>query len=182
MNHNTSLEFISTTKKGQLSAYISRLYLEAFPPEERREEAEWWRLAEDKKNFTIDALLSGGKPVGLLTYWDFPAFRYVEHFAIDAACRGGGLGGSSLNAFISSSSLPVVLEIEPPETEQAIRRADFYSRHGFLTSTRSYLQPPYGPDFEPLPLLLLCNDKDFLEKHFDEVVRTIHTNVYFTQD
>ena len=29
-------------------------------------------------------------PVGLITYWDFGHFYYIEHFAIDPAQRNGG--------------------------------------------------------------------------------------------
>lgn len=49
----------------------------------------------------------------------------------------------------------MVLEVEPPVTEQAIRRIKFYERLGYQTFPDAYYQPAYHEGYPPLELRLM---------------------------
>lgn len=75
---------------------LCQLYLEAFPEEERRPLEKWLKLIDEEPMFRILTVMKNGNFVGFMTYWTFPDFTYVEHFAIKPSYRGGGLGGVAL--------------------------------------------------------------------------------------
>ena len=102
------------------------LYLSAFPAEERRDVSDLVRLMCGEPRFHVLAAYDEAGFAGFITYWDFSAFRYVEHFAISDACRGKGYGGAVIEHVKSATDLPILLEVEPPVTEQAVRRIRFY--------------------------------------------------------
>lgn len=136
---------------------LEGIYLSSFPPEERRD---WQdvirRNGKDLNILTIQSEQSC-EPTGLLTYWLFDDFVYIEHFAVAASSRGAGVGSKALQAFITASKVPVLLEVEPPETDDAVRRIAFYSRHGLDVISTGYIQPPYMPGLPSVPLFLMSN-------------------------
>ena len=71
------------------------LYLSAFPAEERRDVSDLVRLMRGEPRFHVLAAYDEAGFAGFITYWDFSAFRYVEHFAISDVCRGKGYGNIS---------------------------------------------------------------------------------------
>lgn len=156
------------------------LYENAFPEEERRPTADWIRLMSERASFHADAiLLSDGTFAGILTYWTFKGFGYVEHFATQPALRGHGLGGKAIASLIEKARpTPIVLEVEPPTDETARRRISFYERQGLSLVEKDYIQPPYRPDGECLNLHLMSTDKDFAETNFTFIKGTIHREVY----
>lgn len=131
----------------------------AFPIDERRDDYLQRELADSEPKFHSCAILSGDSNdfVGLLSYWDFNSYIYIEHFAIDSEMRNCGLGGDVLSQFIKEIGLPVVLEVELPTDHLSSRRIDFYTRHGFsLWETIPYIQPPYRKGGEELPMHLMA--------------------------
>lgn len=164
------------------SSYLSpavQLYEQAFPRCERRDTAQWVKLIASHPAFRVEAIEQGGGFAGFISYWEFSTFCYVEHFAVASNLRGGGIGGKAIEALIRAQApKPLVLEIEPPADALTRRRHDFYARHGLHLSTAPYLQPPYHADEAPLPLALMTTDSDFLAHHLDEVINTVHRQVY----
>ena len=63
-----------------------------------------------------------------MLYWETPDFRYIEHFCILPALRGQRYGSRALSML--PNDRPVILEIDPPVDEIAIRRKAFYERCG----------------------------------------------------
>lgn len=122
------------------------LYEDSFPPEERRP---WDALASLPDNFSVYGITCGGTVTGLITLWRFEGeMVYIEHFAVDPAMRGSGIGKSVLAAVRRMASpLPVILEVEPEgSTPEAARRLGFYRRNGFIDFPEfNYIQPPYSP-------------------------------------
>lgn len=155
---------------------LERIYLESFPLEERRN---WEEIIEPKSSYgpIIHVIYDkSGLSAGLLTYWAFDTFVYIEHFAVDSAQRGHGVGTAALTGFISEQSKPIVLEIERPEVSaDATRRYEFYRRIGFLEIAKDYVQPPYYPGLSEVPMWLLSND-EFLDPGMVESV--LHKKVY----
>ncbi len=156
-----------------------QLYIEAFPECERRDVKAWRTLAQAGEDFTVCGIYSGGIFCGIVTLWDFGSFCYVEHFAVQPARRGGGLGAKVLEACMQARpAVPFVLEAEPPETEMATRRIGFYTRCGFALDATPYLQPPYRRTDDWLPLCLMSTDSSFLAVRREDVKRNIYTRVY----
>jgi len=162
---------------------LERVYLSSFPDGERRDWCDLRSKADDRSHplslYTITD--DSGVPVGLITVWNFSEFFYVEHFAVDSAARGGGLGGRALDETLAmlGNGKPVVLEVEPPTGGYgpvAERRVGFYRRHGFTDFPHyNYIQPPYSPGLPSLPLMLMstCAGVDL-----DMVSATLHREVY----
>lgn len=136
---------------------ILRIYLDSFPPEERRP---FEQIADGQLPLRLLAVMRGGYVVGMLTYWDFNTFRYVEHFAIESEMRGKNIGTLAMSLFLEQSPVPVVLEVERPESgEFAVRRIRFYERLGFhALADYDYIQPPYAEGLSEVPLLLMSTD------------------------
>lgn len=154
------------------------LYQSAFPAAERRDLDRWRDLRLEEPAFTAYAILLEEAFGGFLTVWQFEDFVYVEHFAVSPDMRGGGIGAQALATLIVQLSLPVVLEVEPAGEEMADRRIGFYRRNGFTLDERRYLQPPYRPGDDWLPLCLMSTDPVYLEAHYEKIVQTIYERVY----
>ena len=160
-------------------AHAVTLYEQAFPVEERRRSDEWIRFYEDKENFSIGSIENATGFVGFLSFWCFVDFVYIEHFATLPSCRGKGIGERILRQFIhDNSTRPIVLEVEPADSELSSRRIAFYERQGFALSSQTYVQPAYQQGGLSVPLCLMCTNSTFLSVNFANVVRTLHTMVY----
>ncbi len=158
---------------------IAVTYEQSFPVAERRPFPLVRELIDAHPSFTANALLRGDAYLGFITSWEFEAFRYVEHFAIDASARNSGVGGEALRLFLGQNNQPVVLEVELPENDLNRRRIAFYERQGFVFYDQPYFQPPYHPE-EPvsLELRLMTWGEVCLDRTFDEWTRLIHREVY----
>ena len=130
-----------TTADTDLYSYMEKLMTQSFPSEEYRELEELRKYTDTKTHFYNNIIFHNNTPVGLITYWDFGHFYYIEHFAIDPAQRNGGYGKSVLNHLCQLLKHPIVLEVEIPEEEMAKRRINFYQRQGFSLWEKPYQQP-----------------------------------------
>ena len=156
-----------------------KLYLSAFPPEERRPVKQWIQLNQANTSFHILVIKHECAFAGILTYWKFNDFIYIEHFATVSSLRGQGIGQSALHTFIKGTEgLPIVLEVELPHTPLAKRRIGFYERVGLSVVQRPYDQPPYPGQKEYFPLLIMSTDASYTDNHFKQIVSTIHREVY----
>ena len=114
--HNTATEEYRFTEQ---------LLTAAFPPEEYRDFEELRALTQSDPRFRNHAILDRGELVGVLSYWDFGRFHYVEHFAVCPGMRNRGYGRKVLGMLRSRLHTPVVLEVERPDSELAARRIAF---------------------------------------------------------
>lgn len=148
-------EFIPTPEK---ISRFKEIYLEAFPPEERRP---WGALeillASGGGIFHPFAIMNGDEMIGLITVWQLEEMNYIEHFAISPIMRGNGVGTAALLALMEKMPGNYLLEAEPRECgEIARRRINFYSRLGFMPREDfSYMQPPYAEGLPEVPLTLM---------------------------
>ena len=104
-----------TTADTDLYSYMEKLMTQSFPSEEYRELEELRKYTDTKTHFYNNIIFHNNTPVGLITYWDFGHFYYIEHFAIDPTQRNGGYGKSVLNHLCQLLKHPIVLEVEIPE-------------------------------------------------------------------
>ena len=160
--------------------FVEALLHAAFPEEERRDDELQRNYTNHHPKFHCCLLTDDGSPVGLLTYWDFTDFVYIEHLAIHESMRNGGYGGRALDLFIRQAGRPVVLEVEMPRIKGDIthRRIAFYRRHGLSLRKMAYRQPPYREGDEWLPMKLMSNGGMKWLKMADMVCDTLYREVY----
>lgn len=159
---------------------LRQIYEEAFPPQERRP----WELIDHlPEEFSIYGIKCDGVLKGLITLWKFEGeIAYIEHFAVDSAMRGAGIGASTLAAVRQiASPLPIVLEVEPEgSSPDAARRIGFYRRNGFVDfADFDYIQPPYSPRLPPVKLTIMASDSTVDPR---AVAGRLHRSVYGAQD
>lgn len=167
---------------------IEHTYMDSFPEAERRPFPLLRRLSCEHPAFTVWALFQQLPTLsteatqevytGFITAWKFEKFIYIEHFAIDASARNGGIGGRALKQFLASCQAPVVLEVEIPTDELSKRRIGFYERLGFTLDQHLYYQPPYQEGGETLEMRLMTYGKIDLAIFFEQVKQTLYTQVY----
>ncbi|MDE6582187.1 MAG: GNAT family N-acetyltransferase [Duncaniella sp.] len=167
---------LKSEKSATIPARMETIYTEAFPPEERRLWSDILRLADNDQRFHFYTIMSDDRPAGLITVWHLGLARYVEHFAIDPAMRGAGIGQDVIKKIISMPGAPVVLEVEPESAgDTARRRIGFYTRAGLSAHhSFSYIQPPYGPGLPEVPLTLMTS----APLPLDEVSALLHREIY----
>lgn len=158
--------------------YMERLLTASFPPDEYRDLVELRHHTDNRANFYNNIILDGSTPIGLVTYWDFGDFCYIEHLAIDPGQRNGGYGKKLLTHLSELLKRPIVLEVEPPTEEMAQRRINFYKRQGFVLWEKEYVQPPYRKDSKELPMYLMASGGLDCEKDFERVRAKLHQEVY----
>lgn len=90
---------------------VENTYNDSFPEAERRAFSLVRELVKDEPRFTVYTLFKDQVYAGFITAWSFGTFIYVEHFAIDASARNGGIGGESMKQFMALCNAPVVLEV-----------------------------------------------------------------------
>lgn len=151
---------------------------EAFPPAERRSRKGFARIFGDPALRLAVRRDVSGLPAAFLLGWALEGFRYVEHFAVSASLRGQGMGGRMLADFLAADATPVVLEVEPPQTDTARRRVAFYERLGFHLNPYPYEQPPLQPTTPAIPLLVMSWPAPLSEEDFGRVREELYRRVY----
>ncbi|MBQ2857092.1 MAG: GNAT family N-acetyltransferase [Bacteroidaceae bacterium] len=158
--------------------FMEALLETAFPLQERRDSTWQRRNVNDNPLFHNILITDDEHPVGLLTYWDFKDFIYIEHFAIDHRLRNNGYGQQTLSVLKEQTKLPIVLEAEEPTDELTKRRIGFYRRQGFILQDFSYQQPPYRPEDKWFPMKLMtfgivnmANARDIIYREVYQVKR-----------
>lgn len=154
------------------------LYCAAFPPSERRNLGGLEYMLHYNSQFRADALMKEDNFCGFFTYWTFPRFVYVEHFAVDPTMRGQNIGSEVMSTFMENTKLPIVLEVEMPEGPDSIRRIKFYEKLGLKVISHNYVQPFYDGSGNILPMLIMSNDYHFADKHFKLIKNTLYKEVY----
>ena len=115
--------------------------------------------------------------------WNFENILYIEHFAVNPAYRNAGLGSRIIQEIptISHMNLTdgvICLEVEPPETDDAIRRIEFYKRNGYFINEFEYVQPPLSSGKAPVKLMIMTYGKSLTELEFQELKHILYKRVY----
>lgn len=157
---------------------IEQLLVDSFPVDERRDMLDFERIACENPRFALHGALDGNNVIGFISTWDFESFCYMEHFAVDSSVRNQGIGSQVLDHFVAQAVKPLILEVELPTCELACRRIAFYKRHRFvLWEDVDYVQPPYSPSRQALPLRLMTSGFDTATA-VEEAAREIKRVVY----
>ena len=155
------------------------IYEGSFPVDERRPLAEHLQTLTDSR-YTFKPLLDdGGTVVGLLGYWRFEVFTFLEHIAISSSCRGSGLGTSTVKGLQDTAPLPLILETELPEmNSQAPKRIRWYESLGFQSNQQEYVQPAYAKQQNPVPSRIMSYPHLLSPEGFEAIRETLYSQVY----
>ncbi|MDE5610986.1 MAG: GNAT family N-acetyltransferase [Odoribacter sp.] len=170
------------SEKEEVFQWLAVLYAEAFPPEERRDMEQLKELLSTEPDMFFNAVKCDGELAGLLVYWDFGTFYYLEHLAVFAELRNRKIGQRILNWVNEHLKGVWVLEVEPDDTEMAKRRIGYYQRNGFRILDKSYLQPAYRPGGEAFPLWIMGNGTGQSQDDLNRQIQTIKNRVYYRQN
>ena len=157
--------------------FAQDLFESAFPDEERPsfEDVE----EREQQNFHFEVItLDDDEAIGLLTYWDFDEFVYVEHFAIDEEYRGRGLGRAAFLEFMSQHTDQMVLEIELPGNDSSDCRMEFYTDMGLFANPQEYWQPSYHKSNELALRMIIMSKYELDDDDFDAMRSILYKEVY----
>lgn len=158
---------------------LTTLYVEAFPPEERRQLGQLSELLKNETDMYFNAVECEGELAGLFVYWNFGSFYYLEHLAVFAEMRNKKIGQQILDWVKENLQGVRLLEVEPAETEIAVRRINYYRRNGYCILDESYMQPPYDSEGEEFPLWIMGNETGQDRKVLQKQIQTIKEKVYY---
>lgn len=160
-------------------SFVEELLHTAFPEAERRNDDEQRWNTDHETRFHCLLATDGQEPIGILTYWYFDTFIYIEHLATAPHQRGQGRGKEMVCTFLEEhKTQPIVLEVEVPVDEMSRRRIGFYKRCGLQLWECDYRQPPYRASDEWLPMYLMASPGLSKEKEYRHIQNRIHQEVY----
>lgn len=117
--------------------------------------AEGFKKEFKTENYHLVHLVKDGVKVGYMGIWQLSGFAFIEHFVVHEQFRSKGCGSEALGKCKELYG-SLVLEAEPPEDGDKIRRINFYKRNGFYVNEDiAYLQPPYKEGGGSVKLYLL---------------------------
>lgn len=159
-------------------ATVYKIMSESFPVDERRTFDEQIGLLTNPL-FEILVWKDGdfGDVKGFISTYRLEGICFVEHFAVSEKYRNEGIGRSVLKKLLEEQE-KVCLEVEPPETEQARRRIEFYRRNGFYTNEYPYIQPPISKGTKPIPLIIMTTGGVIDEREFLRIKNELYGKVY----
>jgi GNAT superfamily N-acetyltransferase len=141
---------------------------EAFPPAELPTREKLLEMLAHP-GFSALICLEETRLIGLLIYYAFPTCTYVALFATCADVRGRGIGGTMLDRFLAEGEGLIVLEAEATGTPMALRRLDFYRRHGFVVNEWVHIPPADRPGYDPVPFHMLSFGHPITHDRFEAI-------------
>ena len=153
------------------------LYNQSFPEEERRD-LELQQEIMTHPAFQIRHYKEDELYQGFINTFHFSDFVFVDHLAVAAELRSNGVGSIMMGELIRSTEKPIILEVERPVSQDAVRRIDFYESLGFHLNVFDYIQPPIDEGRKPIPLFLMSYPERLDAAAYEKVRQIIHRNVY----
>ncbi|MDR0422320.1 MAG: GNAT family N-acetyltransferase [Proteiniphilum sp.] len=151
---------------------IRKLYEESFPPAERRRWTDHLRACADGRFHPLSAW-EGEELMGLMFFWEWDSYRYLEYLAVNPALRGQGVGSQMLK-FLHDPAYTVVLEIDPLCNELSVRRLQFYERAGYALTPHRFEHLPYRRGTTPQELLILSYPRMIPGELYKDFLRFMH--------
>lgn len=139
------MEFIKISpSESKLWEQVWRLYTDSFPEWERRRISSHDRASEDDDFHTYIAL-DNGNFIGLVFYWKYASYIFIEHLAVAPQLRGKNIGSKIITALIEEHPQhTILLEIDPPADDISKRRLRFYERLGFVINDFEHIHPSFS--------------------------------------
>lgn len=170
-------------QQSQHKVFAEKVYIQSFPEDERRDFSSIYKILKEEKGVfdffvIIDDEYQNG-PIGILSYWNFKKYIYIEHIAIEESFRGNGYGSIVFEMLSNIIQVPIILEVEPPDNDYSKQRIKFYKGLNFTLIDKEYIQPPYSKDKNYIELKLMTNDISLFNIiSFDDIVKELYYRVY----
>jgi len=153
------------------------LYEDAFPLEERRL-LDAQSCVMKIPNYHFDITIDEKQFIGFLLWWDFEAYRYIDHFATAIQQRNKGFGKLILEKFMESNEKPILLEVELPNSSINQRRIKFYEKIGFKLNQHYYEIPPLKESQSPLQLMLMSYPNQLSKNDVEQFIKICHPIIF----
>src|SRR5690554_5263919 len=151
------------------------LYVESFPIAERRK-LEDHKRAFANPHFHPLSVWEDEILLGIVFYWEWDNYRYIEYLAVSPDLRGHGYGFQIIK-HIKDSEHTIILEIDPLENELSVRRLQFYERAGFTLTPYRFMHLPYRLDGVSQELLILSYPSMITKNQHTNFLNFIGTHV-----
>lgn len=142
------------------------IYKTSFPIFEQRTMSNQIEVLEDKEYYST-IICENNALVGLLFYWKYEKYAYIEHLAIAPNLRGKNYGSKILKRFCEYNKY-TILEIDEPIDEISIKRLKFYSEIGFKLQDFEHIHPPYRKDYKGHKLKVMSFNRDLSKEEYDK--------------
>ena len=146
---------IKTTQDVYYNAFL-KIFRESFPIFEQRTDAQFQQVMGDDRCH-ICVTLENKKVVGLVVYWLFKDYFYIEYLAIHPDERGKHRGTQMLSYLLNSIPKNCILEIDPLCDEISKKRLKFYQGLGFETNSYVHTHPAYRREYKDHKLIVLSS-------------------------
>ncbi|MDD2513045.1 MAG: GNAT family N-acetyltransferase [Proteiniphilum sp.] len=154
---------------------VWELYEDSFPEAERRKKEDHLLACADERFFPLSAW-EGGELVGMMFFWEWDGYRYLEYLAVNPRLRGHGYGSQMLR-YLRDAGHTIILEIDPLVNEQSVRRLQFYERAGFTLTPYRFVHLPYRLEAQPQELLILSYPDRITPEQHNHFLRFVHEEV-----
>lgn len=154
---------------------VWKLYEDSFPLAERRKEVDHIKAYEDDRFYPLSAW-EGNELIGLMFFWEWDSYRYLEHLAVSPTLRGHGYG-SQLLRHLRDSEHTIILEIDPLSDDLSVRRLQFYECAGYTLTPYRFVHLPYRLDGKDQELLILSYPKMITKDQHKDFLRFVNEDV-----
>lgn len=146
----------------------------SFIKEEIRDFEDAKKILENPR-YSVYHIEYDGENIGFITVWELSDILFVEHFAVYEKYRNMGFGKAAIELFCTLHE-NVFLEAEPPNTDIASRRINFYKRCGFCVNEFPYMQPSYRGSGGEIELVIMSYGQVLPcpEKTVKELYKTVY--------
>lgn len=155
-----------TSKKDIYFDKLMEIYNYSFPEFERRTLNDQIEVLKNK-NYKCTIVCEDNILIGIILYWEFENYKYIEHLAINKDFRGQSYGSKILKDFCSDNKI-IILEIDLPIDEISIKRLNFYERLGFIMQEFDHIHPPYRKIYKGHKLKIMSFKRELLKKEYDK--------------
>lgn len=156
--------------------FMKKLYHGAFPQKERRDWKQLLSMIGTAGEMKVEVVTDQGEAIGLIIFWVFNDWCFIEHLAVDPDHRGMKYGERIMSSF--THKMKILLEVEPPVSDDAIRRISFYERLGLRVLPLKYRQPSYREAGVFYGMELMSNHPEHDRKQFDAALFKVQQKVY----
>ncbi len=140
------------------------IYKSSFPIFEQRTLKSQIEVLKNKE-YNCSAICENDELIGILFYWKYDKYIYIEHLAISQNLRGKNYGSRLLNEFCKNNK-NTILEIDIPADDVSIKRLNFYSKLGFKMQNFEHIHPPYRKGYEGHTLKVMSFNKDLSDEEY----------------
>lgn len=170
------MEFLQISQSDKVRwEKVWELYEQSFPIAERRKIGDHIRACNDPQFFPLSAW-EGNTLIGILFFWEWDSYRYLEYLAVNPQLRGQGYG-SQLLSYLRDTEHTIILEIDPLSNEMSVRRLQFYERAGFTLTPYRFMHLPYRLEAQSIELLILSYPKMITKKQHNDFLNFIDEKV-----